>query len=413
MRKSLLLTTMLSVALMLGCGAKNKGADGAEDISDTDSSGTSAAEAGMEEEANTGPVTYPQAPAPGGSRNPYNFRVSIQKAYVLPLSPDGKCFDRCTKEVKSSLINGLPGLAGEQFGSAAKALTTAVGATGGKESLPDIYVNLNCVGGQEIRTYKTSQEDRLAASWSGVSDTIKLDVNDQCAISVWDSDEDGQDERIGDTTANLIALTRDGIATVSSEQKDFGQVYMVEFRLEQLDGPSVWGGASSNQGSGGSSGSYNSGGSSSSGSTGSGSSGGGSASSGKGNYVVEIVKANLQKEKTNGQKWDTKIPFVGKAEDEAPDPFVEAYVNGYQSEKPFLVTDAASNTYYTEWRRSGQVQLDPGDKIHFFIWDKDKVDHDKIAECISDPVGSVSSGNEIVFNNCGQAQFLVVKITRQ
>ena len=107
------------------------------------------------------------------------------------------------------------------------------------------------------------------------------------------------------------------------------------------------------------------------------------------------------------------MPFVGKDADTAPDPMVHAYINGYQSEKPFLKTDAASNTQYHEFRKSGQAKLKPGDKIHFMVWDKDKVDHDLIGECITDPVGALKSGHDIVLKGCGQVDFLVVKVTRK
>lgn len=393
------------------CGSKkgevNNGASGSQDTDDTDGTdGTDSVASDLLPEAETGAVEYPEPPKrSASSRDPLKFEVSLKKAYVLPLSEDGACFDPCTEEVKSTLADALPGLVGDQFGSAAKALATSLGAKGGKDALPDIYVHIDCGFGQEIDTNKTGAENRLNANWRGVSETLKLDPEDLCAVSVWDADDDGQDELIGDTTVSLIADAEDGTVIISSEDSDFGQVFMVELFLEQLEGTPVLGTPSGDSGSSGSSGS-------SSGSSGS-SSGDSSSSSGGDSYYVEIIKADVQEEKSGGQQWDTKLPFVGKDGDEAPDPFVQAYVNGYQSENPFLRTSAAQNTMFHEWRRGATVSMNPSDKIHFMVWDKDTADHDLVGECISDPVGALKTGDEITLKDCGQVSFLVFKILRK
>jgi hypothetical protein len=138
-----------------------------------------------------------------------------------------------------------------------------------------------------------------------------------------------------------------------------------------------------------------------------------SSTPGASTYVVEIVKANLKKTKEDGQKWDTKIPFVGKNDDVMPDPFVQAYVNGYQSENPFMTTGNGSNTYYYEWRAKGQTTLKSSDKIHFMVWDKDKVDSDLMGECITDTIAKIPLGKDIVLRNCGQVDFIAFKITKK
>jgi hypothetical protein len=427
MRHITLLTALFLGTLLLGCGSKkakvesgesaDKADAGAEPAKDAKAAGAAPSD-GIEAEANTGPVDYPEPPKRNAAeRNPIKFKVSVTKAYVLPLSEDGACFDKCSKDAKTTMVNALPGLAGEQFGSAAKALTTAIGAKGAKESLPDIYVHVNCGAGQELTTHKTSAENRLVANWRGVGETLKLDVKDQCAISVWDADEDGDDERIGDTLVPIIEVAKDGAVTLTSEDNEFGQVYLVEIFLEQLEGASVWkkpatssGGAVSTEPKAGTG-------------SGSGSSSGGSAGStpepskpdpsGAASYAVEILKANLKKTKDTGEKWDVRLPFVGKAGDEAPDPYVEAYINGYQSEKPFMKTDAANNKNYYEWRKTGQAKLKADDKIHFMVWDKDQLDRDLMGECITDQIQSVKSGSSITMRDCGQVDFIVVKITRK
>ena len=417
MKKIHLLILVGCTMLALGCGSKKAKVADQGAAGDTDALGTDGAAStpdGMEPEAETGPVEYPAPPKRSAdSRNPMKYEVSLQKAYVLPLSEDGACFDPCTKDVKNTLVDALPGLAGDQFGSAAKALMTSVGAKGGKESLPDIYVHIDCGFGQELDTNKTGAENRLAAVWRGASAVLKLDADDECAISVYDADDDGQDELIGTTLAKIVKMSKDGHVTVSSETNDFGQVYMVELFLEPLEGTP----------SGGSSGSTSSGagtGSDTSNNTGGGgSSGSGTVAptmpdaSGNASYYVEVVKANIKATKKDGKKWDTKLPFVGKAGDEGPDPFVAAYVNGYKSEKPFLKTPAAENSNYQEWRQGADVKMNVADKIHFMVWDKDTADHDLIGECISDPVGVLKNNTEITLRDCGQVDFLVFKISRK
>lgn len=399
MKKIVVLMFLVAAFALAGCGSKKNKAKNADDAEATD----------IEPEADTGPVEYPEPPANSATRNPNRFKVSVRKAYVLPLAADGRCFDECHKDIKALYVENLPSLSGEQFGSAAKALATTVGAKGGLESLPDLYVHIDCGSGQELTTHKTSAQNQLTARWRGAEENLNLDVNDQCAISVWDADDDNQDELIGDTVANLISLAKGGVVTISSEDAEFGQVYMVELYLEQLDGTPVIGGAPAAGGQTGSGGSTAGG---TTGSGGTGSSGGSTPASGSGAYQVEIVKVNLKEKKKDGQPWDTKVPFVGSASDVIPDPFVSAFVNGYQSAQPFMKTEPANNTLYAEFGTTGSVDLQPGDKIHFMVWDKDKLDHDLAGECISDSVGSLSLGQEITIRDCGQVDFVVFKISR-
>ena len=64
-----------------------------------------------------------------------------------------------------------------------------------------------------------------------------------------------------------------------------------------------------------------------------------------------------------------------------------------------------------EWRESAGVNLRSTDKIHFMVWDKDKVDHDLMGECITNPIGNLAKGQAITLRGCGQVDFLVFKIT--
>jgi len=390
-----------SFALLSACGSKKDKVNGEEDVSAS----------GLEPEANTGPVEYPEPPRrSSSSRTPVRFDVSLQKAYVLPLSADGKCFDPCSTEVKTNMIDALPGLAGNQFASAAKALTTSVGAKNGTDSLPDIYVQIDCGFGQVLNTTKAGAENRLLGTWRGASAILELDPDDQCAISVWDADDDGQDELIGDTVAQIVRLSKDGNVVISSDAGDFGQVFMVELFIEQQGGAPVTNPSTGTDSGSGSSSDSSSG--SSSGSSGS-SSTAPSAGSGQDEYYVEVLRANVKEKKADGQAWDMKLPFVGKAGDEAADPFVTAWVNGYKSEKAFLATNPGTNQNFMQWNQGASTRMNPGDKIHFMVWDKDTADHDLVGECISDAVGVLSQNTEITVRNCGQVEALIFKITRK
>ncbi|MDJ0765925.1 MAG: C2 domain-containing protein [Myxococcota bacterium] len=386
--------------MSMGCGSKKpKGttADGAE-------ADGGLGEDGKEAEADTGPVTYPEPPtANAADRNPIKFSVSLSKAYVLPLSEDGRCWDRCTPEAKETMVDALTSLSGDQFASAGKALATALSAKGAKDALPDLYVYIDCGFGQTLTTSKSSAEDRIVTTWRGAKETLKLDPNDYCAVSVWDADDDDNDELIGDATVQLLKATKTGEVILTGADADFGQVFMVQLFLDQQEGDSIWqtdpsGSETDPSGSE---------------TTPSGETTPSIPSEpGKTAYKIEVVKANFKDKKDNGKPWDTKVPFLGGG-GTLPDPFVAAYVNGYQSEHPFMETSSTQDKTYSEWREVGVVNLKNSDKIHFMVWDKDKVDHDLMGECISDKVGNLRLGTEISIRNCSQVDFLVFKITKR
>ena len=128
---------------------------------------------------------------------------------------------------------------------------------------------------------------------------------------------------------------------------------------------------------------------------------------------LEIIKANLKQTKEDGQPWDSKIPFFGKGDKKAPDPFVQAYLNGQMSENPFMTTEHKPDTNYHEWHAKGKVEAKPNDKIHFYVFDKDMADHDLMGTCITNPIQSLKLGQKITFRGCGQVDFLVVRITKR
>jgi hypothetical protein len=397
MKKSILLIALalgLSIALLAGCGSKQPGAeaDAGPDLA-----------AALEPEADTGDAEYPEPPKNTAARNPLKFNVSVNKALVLPLSEDGKCWDPCSTDAKDALVDSLTQLSGDQFESAAKALTTVMGAKNSKEVLPDIYVYIDCGYGQTYTTSKSSAEDRLSAYWRGAKEVLKIDPQDSCAISVWDADEDGNDELLGDVVLQPIQQAEAGTLTIRGDKVGFGQVFLVELYLDQMEGESVWGGGGTDSTQPTQPGEETKPSPGSTPVT--------PPAAGASTYKVEVVKANLKKTKEDGQPWDAKIPFV--AGGVLPDPFVEAYKNGYQSEHPFMETSVAQEKLYYEWRETGEVNLTASDKIHFMVWDKDKIDHDLMGECITGSVGGLKLGSEIVIRDCGQVDFLVVKITKK
>jgi C2 domain len=430
MFRYLIVLFLTSSLFLFGCGSKKPEVSGAASIGDADGGvegdegeegaadegpADEGAANGMLPEADTGDDDFPEPPKNENKRKALSFRVSLKKAYVLPLSEDGDCWDECSKDAKEAMIDALSDLSGEQFGSAAKALGTVMGAKGFKDVLPDIYVHIDCGYGQDFTTSKTSAENKLTARWRGVKESLMLDPNDQCAVSVWDGDEEGNDELIGSTIFSFAEKGDQGSIILTADEDDLGQVFMVELFFDQREGASVWGGGVA------------------------------TAPAAqpetkpeetrpetkpeikpsepivpakpagpqKARYKVEVLKANLKRTKDDGQKWDTKIPYIGKAGDEMPDPYVEVYINGYQSENPFMSTVAAKNTMYYEWKKSGEASLLGTDKLHFMVWDKDKIDPDLIGECITKPVENLSLGSALVIRGCGQVDFVVVKVTKK
>lgn len=380
---------VFGLAAIAGCKDK-KDANEADDVSN------------LEDEANTGPADYPQ-PRRGSdaNRNPIRFEVSFVSAYVLPLSQDGKCWDPCTPEAKAKFVDALPSLGSDNPGSAAKALTTAIAAQPGSEkiieAMPDLYAHIDCGYGNELTTSKTLNMDRLGAKWRNAREEFKMDPQDECAISIWDNDADNDDELLGDFSIKIIQESKNGELVVTASNEEMGQVVLVELFIEQLEGSSVLGGGQTGGQTGGSS------------QSGDGAQSGGGAT-GTGQYAVEVIKAEIQPTKSNGQTWDAKIPFVSSGID--PDIAVEVYVNGYQSEKPFMETPIGQEQTYFEWRATGRTDIQSTDYLHFVVWDRDKVDHDLVGECKSASISQIPLGQEITLNNCGQVKYLVFKVTR-
>ncbi|MCP4605730.1 MAG: hypothetical protein GY847_35285 [Proteobacteria bacterium] len=418
MKKKALLVGLvfgLSFGLVLtGCGSKKPGVSAAASVGD-EGEGTdeTALEDGLEPEADTGAADYPEpTKRSAAGRNPAKFKLSVKKAHVLPLSEDGQCWDACSKDAKNFLVDSLTKLSGDKFISSAKNMTTAMGAKGTKEVLPDIYLHINCGFGQEYTTSKVSAENRLAARWLGAKEILKLDAKDECAISVWDADDDGNDEMLGSITLNLLQKSNSGEVIISSDNEDLGQVVMIELFLDQLTQASTPKKAEPDPKPVAitpvtkpstkpepkkepdlSPDPYTP-----------------KTTPGVSSFRVEIVKANLKAKKDDGQNWDTKIPFIGK-DGILADPFIQGYVNGYKSEHPFMETSTVKDKLYHVWNETGKASLKDSDKIHFMVWDKDKLDHDLIGECITDTVGKLNVGSEIVIRNCAQVDFLVIKIT--
>ncbi len=127
-----------------------------------------------------------------------------------------------------------------------------------------------------------------------------------------------------------------------------------------------------------------------------------------GAYIVEIIKARIKKRKETGERWDIKIP--GSSDKRKCDPYVGAYVNGYQSPSPFLQTDSKRDDRTPCWSARGATKLSPQDKIFFYVFDKDKYNDDFIGECVSLSAEEIGAGGEYTFRNCGQVEELKVVI---
>lgn len=395
---AIVLMGVLAIGLVLTTGCKK------------DAKGTTPGEE-LLPEAQTGPVEFPSPRRSTAERKPVRFEVSVEKVYVLPLSEDGKCWDACPAEAKTKFAEALPSLGGESVASAVKAFVTGLAAAEGSEpivkALPDLYVNIDCGNGNELRTSKGQNDDRLSGKWNNAREEMKLSWEDECAIGVYDGDEDGQDELIGEIFTKAVKDSKNGELILTSNDKEMGQVVRIELLLTQLEGASVWDGGSGSGTAGTGTGSGSSAGS------GSGSGGSGTVTpNGPAGYYVQVIKANLQGKKKDGQAWDAKIPFKGKAGDELPDPFVQVFVNGYKSERPFMQTEPVTNKNYCEWNKQGEAALNANDKLHFMVFDKDAIDHDLMGECISEPLSNLKLGQEIYIRNCGQVDWIAFKVWR-
>ena len=393
-----------------GCGSKKPkakvSADG-EVGGDADVQQDESAEEGLEPEAKSSRDSFPEPPTLSpADRNPSRYKLWVKKAYVLPLSEDGLCWDPCAAEAKRELAGSMVQLAtidGSKFAMAAKAVAGSVGALDAKQALPDIYVHVNCGFSQEYTTSKSSAEDRLAAEWKGAYEELMIDAKDKCSVSVWDADESGGDEMIGDVVAPLFEKSgASGEVALFGADSEFGQVFMVELGVESMDGTKVAATEPQTEPS-----------ASASSETAQPSTGTAAAepvaSDSKAvGYTVEVVKANVKGKKEDGSAWDAT--WGGGKQ---PDIYVDVYLNGYKSERPFMRTGVAKDSTYREWGTTGEVDMKDGDKLHFMVWDKDLADNDLVGECISDPIEKVKLGKEIVLRDCSGVDFLAFKISKK
>ncbi len=127
-----------------------------------------------------------------------------------------------------------------------------------------------------------------------------------------------------------------------------------------------------------------------------------------GKYVVEISKGLFHKTKEDGSQWDKWTPKDNKL----CDPYIEAYVNGYQSPKPFMVAKKQQDTVYHEWRYKQSVTLKPSDKLVFMCWDKDLIDPDFIGKVETKRISDLTLGKKYVYRHHGRIQFLVIYVSK-
>ena len=131
----------------------------------------------------------------------------------------------------------------------------------------------------------------------------------------------------------------------------------------------------------------------------------GSQFTGKTSYSIEIVKAQIKKTKDNGKPWDAKLGGV-KA-----DVFVEVWINGYLTPKAAFTTSVKKENHYPKWGEGTGLSLKPTDHINFMVWDKDAAQNDLIGECKTKVMSKQYTG-EVWLKNCGQVDYLLVKITK-
>jgi len=381
-------------------GGEDTGADTGSEPVDT---GSEPVDTGSEPPAK-GPAVFPPAPANDfGNRQTKDYLLSIKKAQVLPAKESGECWDDCEGKAQTVIgtaigqLGALPPTSQSAFDLPAKGVQMALGVAGGIEALPDVFVHIRCGHGQGHMTNKKGAKDKLGATWTYENKTMSLDERDECAISVWDADDDG-DEEIGRVVVPLVqrAKSGGGKAVIFGAEDGFGMVYSLEIGLTPKDQASGGGGG-----------------------------GGGKTDVNvpKSQYSVEIIKAEIKKTKKDGKEWDSAPKQGGSGilgalagaaamvDGKDVDPYVEAWFNGYLSQAPFVTTSVKKENYYPVWNEGGGLTLKDTDFINFMVWDKDAVQPDLIGECKTKPLGIQGMG-EIKIENCGQVVYLIVKITK-
>ncbi|HUT77128.1 MAG TPA: C2 domain-containing protein [Polyangia bacterium] len=335
-----------------------------------------------------GPAVYPPEPANNHvNRQTRPYLVSLRKAQIIPGKASGECWDECDGKSQMALgtamsnIGALPPNDPGKFDFAAKALQAGIGLVGGQGAFPDVFVHIRCGHGQGHVTQKNGAKDKMVASWSLENKTMQLDERDECVISVWDNDPDG-DEEIGRATVKLVQLANagGGTAKIHGAEIGFGLVYYLEIGVKAQD-------------------------------SGGGTTGGGTTTAptpGASTYSVTVVKAEVKKTKKDGLPWDQALPMVGGAN---PDVFVNAWVNGYKSPQPFMTTAVKKENFWPSWDEGGAGYLGPNDHINFMVWDKDAAADDLIGECKTKPMKEQSLG-EVWLKECGQVSYLLVRITK-
>jgi hypothetical protein len=385
-------------------GAEDTGAEPVDTGYEPVDTGSEPVDTGSEPPAK-GPAVYPPAPANDfPDRQEKEYLLSIKKAQVLPAKEDGQCWDDCAGKAQQVIgtaigqLGALPPASQSAFDLPAKGVQMALGVAGGTDALPDVFVHLRCGHGQGHVTNKKGAKDKLVAAWTYENKTMKLDERDECAISVWDADDDG-DEEIGRVVVPLAqrAKSGGGKVVIFGAEDGFGTVYSLEIGLTPKEQVSGGGGG-----------------------------GGGKPEPNvpKAQYTVEVIKAEIKKTKKDGKEWDAAPKPGGgggildalkgaaaAADGKDPDVYVEAWFNGYLSQAPFVTTSVKKENYYPVWNEGGGLTLKDTDFINFMVWDKDLAQPDLIGECKTKPLGVEGMG-DIKIENCGQVVYLLVKVTK-
>ena len=120
-----------------------------------------------------------------------------------------------------------------------------------------------------------------------------------------------------------------------------------------------------------------------------------------GKYHIEVKKAAIRFSNFKGNSWDA----LGGH----PDPFVSVFLNEVTPENHLFTTPTMSDTHWPNWDYSEIHDLGPQDKLNLIIFDRDITAHDTIGRCETKPLGEMD-GNNIVFDDCGQAEELLLVI---
>ena len=257
-----------------------------------------------------------------------SYRIVVSTARLLPVKPNGNCWDLCSRSTARKLNKMAkrlqhvgsfkPDAVKAAYATATRGLGTFI--KGGK--MPDPYIKISFSNGQVIKS--RTIRNTINPSW-GVSEQAYLKATDRIAIEVWDDDQ-FKDDLIGKRAETMIPAKY--LKKGGTWRLRFGQVYELSImfvplkpKVEQTFKPGL--------------------------------------------YRVLIHGAVLAKKKSNGRNWDA---FGG-----SPDPYVILIVGRHRIKTPMV-----RNSLRPQWSFFRDVYLTGTERFIYSVFDKDTLNKDDL-----------------------------------